>query len=47
MYVPVSTPAFVYTQLFGGLLVALQSLPGWIEWMKFLSFIRYSIEVGK
>ena len=32
-------------QLFGGQLIALESLPAWISWLKFLSFIRYTIEV--
>ena len=32
-------------QLFGGLLIALESLPVWISWLKFLSFIRYAMEV--
>lgn len=33
-------------QLFGGLLIALDSLPEWIGWFKYLSFMRYGIEVS-
>ena len=33
-------------QLFGGLLIALESLPPWVQWLKYLSFIRYGIEVS-
>lgn len=33
-------------QLFGGLLIALESLPPWVQWLKYFSFIRYGIEVS-
>ena len=33
-------------QLFGGLLITLESLPAWIGWMKYLSFVRYIMEVS-
>ena len=36
---------FSCLQLFGGFLIALDSLPGWIHWMKYLSLFRYAIEV--
>ena len=39
------THTHTHTQLFGGLLIALESLPSWISWMKYLSFVRYSLEV--
>lgn len=35
---------FVVSMLFGGLLITLQSLPTWIHWMKYLSFVRYIME---
>lgn len=33
-------------QLFGGFLIALQSLPNWLQWLKYASFFRYATEVG-
>ena len=39
------TTVLCCVQLFGGLLVALNSLPSWIGWMKYISFIRYATEV--
>ena len=30
-------------EFFGGLLIALESLPAWISWLKFLIFICYTI----
>ena len=38
---------FSHFQLFGGFLIALDSLPGWIRWMKYLSLFRYSVEVKR
>ena len=38
--------AMAWQQLFGGLLIALESLPPWVQWLKYFSFIRYGIEVS-
>ena len=35
----------VCLQLFGGFLIALSSLPEWLQWIKYLSLFRYSLEV--
>ena len=34
-----------YLQLFAGLLVSLESLPVWVSWFQYLSFMRYATEV--
>ena len=33
-------------QLFGGFLIALESLPNWLHWLKYASFFRYATEVS-
>lgn len=37
---------YFIVQLFGGFLIALQSLPNWLQWFKYASFFRYATEVG-
>ncbi len=32
-------------QQFGGVLIALESLPDWIGWLQYVSFLRYAVEV--
>ncbi len=32
-------------QQFGGVLIALESLPDWIGWLQCVSFLRYAVEV--
>ncbi len=32
-------------QLFGGFFIALDSLPIWVQWVKWLSIFRYGVEV--
>ena len=33
-------------QLFGGFLIALDSLPQWLQWLKYGSFFRYGTEAS-
>ena len=35
-----------FVQLFGGFFIALDSLPVWLRWIKYLSLFRYGLEVG-
>ncbi|XP_064387242.1 broad substrate specificity ATP-binding cassette transporter ABCG2-like [Halichondria panicea] len=35
---------FVFQMLFGGLFISLDSLPVWLQWIKYLSLFRYSVE---
>eukprot|EP00731_Ephydatia_muelleri_P018504 Em0011g544a len=35
---------YVMSMLFGGFLIALESLPEWLQWLKYASFFRYGTE---
>ena len=38
--------SFPSPQLFGGLFISLDSLPVWLQWLKYLSVFRYGVEVS-
>ena len=37
----------ILLQLFGGVLVSLESLGDWVRWVHYLSFSKYGVEVSK
>ena len=39
--------SFLLSQLFSGVVIALESLPVWVRWAQYLSIMRWSVEVSE